>query len=83
MVIDKKVVKLRGIPYAVFVDRNDYDGRDVVRVRKCKRVSSGWPGQKWIIKTPDGEVDVTYEILRAEADQAAIEKSRREDERTF
>ena len=76
MIVDKKIVQLRGIAYAVLLHRDDYTGHDEIMVRRVKKIE-GLGVTSYVVKTPDGGVDVTRELMRYEADQADAEKHRR------
>lgn len=76
MIVDKKIVKLRGIAYAVLLHRDDYTGHDNIMVRRVKKIE-GLGVTSYIVKTPDGGVDVTGELMRYESDHAEHEKLRR------
>jgi len=76
MIVDKKIIKLRGEPYAVLLHRDDYTGHDRIMVRKVKKIE-GLGVTSYVVKTPDGGVDVTGDMFRYETDQADVEKHRR------
>ena len=68
MIQETKIVKLRGIPYAVLLDRDDYTANDTVRVRKVKKAADS--KDSYYVKVPDGNVDVTDEVLAFEEEQS-------------
>lgn len=72
MIVERKVLKFDCVLWCLLKIRDDWSGNDAVTFRKVHTRNN-----RYFCKTPEGEIDVTADVLVLVSNEADIDKWRR------